>query len=77
MTYDDVEPLRARYRSTKIKVLFVGESALPGARSCTSKPVRFTANFAKPLRHTSETGRPLSMPSNKRASIWMIWCWNP
>lgn len=30
MAYEDVEPLRASYRPTKIKVLFVGESAPAG-----------------------------------------------
>lgn len=30
MTYEDVEPLRASYRPTKIKVLFVGENAPAG-----------------------------------------------
>jgi len=30
MAYEDVEPLRASYRPTKIKVLFVGESAPVG-----------------------------------------------
>lgn len=30
MTYEDVEPLRANYRPSKIKVLFVGESAPAG-----------------------------------------------
>lgn len=30
MTYEDVEPLRASYRPSKIKVLFVGESAPAG-----------------------------------------------
>ncbi len=49
MTYEDVEPLRASYRPSKIKVLFVGESAPAGGAFFYKQTGQVHGQFRKAL----------------------------